>query len=149
MARSLFSLLSFEISFFHLVFWIWFQLSLLSLALGLEGERERKISPAGSKPNVQTLCVNTVYLSELEGYSVETIWTLLHPFGLWDLTSLEAEIQGREGIKGKEDKGEGCGGWSSFSLGDGKWFLCQESCSFLRARCLLDTQVWSQLRKCI
>lgn len=83
-------------------------------------------------------------------YSSEKTWTRLHLFGLWDLTSLEAEIQGKKRRAtgtGWGSQGEGSRRWSTFSLGDGKSFLCQKSCSLLRARHFLHTQVWSWLRK--
>lgn len=107
MAKSLvFS--SLEISIFHSVFWIWFKLSLLSPALGLEGERERAWGREKSaqqaanlvcKHYLWTLCAWVSW-----NYSSEKTWTLLHLFGLWDLTSF-----GSWNSRDRKKKGEGGG----------------------------------------
>lgn len=85
-----------------------------------ESVREREISPAGSKPSVQTLFVNTVCLGELELF----IWEDVNPPPLiWALGSdliWELKFKGQKeerGRRGTKEWGVGDGAHSPLAMG--------------------------------
>lgn len=93
-----------------------------------EREREREVSPAGSKPNVQSLCVNTVCLGELELF----IWEDMNPPSL--IWALGSDLIGSWNSREKK-KGNRGGGWGAKEREAGDEAhspLAMGSCSFVR-----------------